>query len=391
MRVILYTGKGGVGKTSLAAASAVQMAREGKRVLIMSTDQAHSLGDSFGIELGNEPMEIEENLSAMEIDAAKESEKSWGRMKEYFKRLLTVQTEQTIEMEELLVFPGLEELFSMFKILEMHEKEIYDVMIIDCAPTGETLSLLKYPERLEQFMSKVLPMKRKGVKVAGPAVEKLAKIPMPKDDLFDELEQLLDKMGRLQNLLLDKRIVSVRIVTTPEQIVITEAKRSFTCLLLFNYNVDAILVNKIYPRKALDGYFNQWITMQEQGLKEIKESFSEVPKVFVELQPTELRNTEVLGQVGKAMWDQVPDAKSYDVLFSQEVYQLKHGKEGISLRIYLPFANKSDLDLRQAGQELRIGVKNEVRTFPLPKELLDHEISGAKFENGYLNITFDEK
>lgn len=196
MRVILYTGKGGVGKTSMAAMSACHMAKQGKKTLVMSTDAAHSLSDSFQVSLGKEPVNISRNLDALEIDTVYESEKAWKNMKEYFRQFLTAKGGEGIETEELLVFPGLEELFSMFKILDMYESGKYDVIIVDCAPTGETLSLLKYPEQLETFMRKVLPIKRKGVKVAGPAVEKLMKIPMPKDSVFDDLEYVMDKMGR---------------------------------------------------------------------------------------------------------------------------------------------------------------------------------------------------
>lgn len=215
MRIIIYTGKGGVGKTSMAAATACRIASEGKRVLIMSTDQAHSLGDSFDMELTKEPAQITDNLYGLEIDTVYESEKSWGNLKDYFKKLLTAKNDGGIEVEELLVFPGLEELFSMFKILEVYEKGEYDTLIVDCAPTGETLSLLKYPEKLSVFIQKVLPVKKKGVKIAGPVVEKTMKIPMPGEEVFDDFEYLMERMEKLQNLMLNKDIVSLRVVTTP--------------------------------------------------------------------------------------------------------------------------------------------------------------------------------
>ena len=237
MRIIIYTGKGGVGKTSMAAATACRIAESGKKVLVMSTDQAHSLGDSYDMKLGKEPTRIMDNLDAMEIDTVYESEKSWGNLKNYFKEFLTLKGGSGIEVEELLVFPGLEELFSMFKILEVYESGSYDTIIVDCAPTGETLSLLKYPERLSGLIEKVLPVKRKGIKKFGPIVEKLSKIPMPEDNVFDDFEYLMDKMQRLHELMLNKDIVSLRVVTTPEKIVISEAKRNFTCLYLYHYKL----------------------------------------------------------------------------------------------------------------------------------------------------------
>ena len=383
MRVIIYTGKGGVGKTSMAAATACRIAHDGKKVMIMSTDQAHSLGDAFDIKIGNEPTYITENLYALEIDTVAESEKSWGNLKDYFKRLITAKGEGGIEAEELLVFPGLEELFSMFKILEMYESGRYDTIIVDCAPTGETLALLKYPERFSELIEKVLPMKKAGVKAVGPAVEKLTSIPMPGEGVFDDVEYLMDKMLRLQNLLLDRDIVSLRIVTTPEKIVINEAKRNFTCLYLYRYNVDAVIVNHVYPERAMEGYFGKWMKLQEEGLNEIRESFSEVPRFLVELLPKELRTLKVLTEVGEKIYgDSDPD----DVLFKQDIYITDPDSK--CLKIYLPFAVKEELILEQDKGELSVGVKNERRRFPIPAEFAGRDITGAKFEDGYLTITF---
>lgn len=383
MRIILYTGKGGVGKTSMAAATAAHLAVKGKKVLVMSTDQAHSLSDSFDKKLGKEPLLIAENLYAMEIDSVYESEKNWGNLKGYMRELLTIQSQSSIEVEELLVFPGLEELFSMFKILDFYEKQEYDVLIVDCAPTGETLSLLKYPEKLSGFMNKMLPMKRAGVKAAGPLVEKLMKIPMPEDNVFDDLESVMSRMERLQNLMLNKEIVSLRIVTTPEKIVIQEAKRNFTCLHLFHYNVDAILVNRIYPKQAMEGYFNKWMIRQEESLYEIKESFSEVPRFYIELQKEELRTLPVLQKTGAEVFK---NAEADDVLFSREIYRLEQEKGEITLRIFLPFAQKEELNLVQDKNDLIISIKNESRRFPVPLAVNGKDIAGAGFEDGYLNI-----
>ena len=383
MRVIIYTGKGGVGKTSMAAATACKIAKNGKKVLVMSTDQAHSLGDAFDIKIDKEPMKLTENLYAMEIDTVYESEKSWGNLKDYFKQLITMKGGSGIEVEELLVFPGLEELFSMFRILEVYESGEYDTIIVDCAPTGETLALLKYPEKLSGMINKVLPVKRAGVKSVGPVVEKVMKIPMPKDNVFDDIEYLMDKMQRLQDLMLNKEVVSLRVVTTPEKIVINEAKRNFTCLYLYHYNVDAIIVNHIYPAKAMEGYFNKWIKLQKEALQDIKESFSEVPRFYVELQQQELRTLDVLGKVGDTIYEETnPD----DVLFKKEIYSIDNEKN--CLKIYLPFADKGELRLEQDKNELIVGVKNESRKFPIPSEFTKKDIVGAKFEEGYLNILF---
>ena len=383
MRIIIYTGKGGVGKTSMAAASACKIAESGKKVLIMSTDQAHSLSDAFDAKLGKDPKTVTERLDAVEIDTVYEAEKSWGSLKKYMKQLLTLKQDGGIEVEEMLVFPGLEELFSMFRILDEYEKNYYDTIIVDCAPTGETLSLLKYPEKLSDFINKVLPMKRKGVKAAGPLVEKTMKIPMPKEDVFDEIENLMDRMEKLQNLMLNQDIVSLRVVTTPEKIVVNEAKRNFTCLYLYHYNVDAIIVNRIYPKEAMEGYFNKWTTMQEESLSDIKASFSEVPKFYVELQKKEVRTLPVLKELGNTIFAK---EEPNDVLFKKQIYKIDY--ENQCLTIYLPFADKAEMKLEQIQNELVIGVKNEVRRFPLPSKFTEKEITGAKFDDGYLKISF---
>lgn len=384
MRVILYTGKGGVGKTSIAAATGVKLAKEGKKVILMSTDQAHSLADSLNRPLTFKPTHIIENLDAMEIDVVHESEKAWGQMQRFIKSMITSRAEGGIEVEELLVFPGLEELFSLFKMLDIYEANAYDVLIVDCAPTGETLSLLKFPEMFGAMIEKVLPMKRKMVKVAGPVIEKVTKIPMPKDSLFVEFEALFEKMARLQTLMLNKEVVSLRIVTTPEKIVVKETKRNFSCLNLYDYNVDAIVINKVYPEEALTGYFNRWVTLQKEGLKELEESFSEVPILKLMLQKHELRGLETLEAVSGFYGEIHPE----DVLVNQKIFKVFQDQEGFRMDVYLPFVEKHDMDLGQNGGDIHISIKNEKRCLTLPPQLQGKQIASAKLEAGVLAIHF---
>lgn len=385
MRIILYTGKGGVGKTSIAAATACKLAKEGKRVIIISTDQAHSLGDSFEKKLDSKPMTISENLDAMEIDVVKESEEAWGNLRGYLKQMLTSKSEGGIEADELLVFPGLEELFSLFKILDIYEKNQYDVLIVDCAPTGETMTLLKFPEMFGTIIEKVLPMKRKAVKMVGPVVQKVTKIPMPKDNVFEDIEKLMDKLERLQALMLNKKVVSLRIVTTPEKIVIRETKRNFTWLHLYDYNVDAIIVNKVYPKEALAGYFNQWVKLQEEGLAELKNSFRDIPMFTLMLQKHELKSLPILEAVSTFYGDQNPEK----VLATQKIFSiLPVGDNNYKMEIYLPFADKSEMELGQSNGEIQIAIKNEKRCFTLPDALKGLEIISAKLEKGILSIEF---
>ena len=372
MRIIFYTGKGGVGKTSVAAATACRLAEQGKRVLVMSTDQAHSLGDAFGVRLAGEPMQILENLDALEIDVVSESEKAWGMLQDYLKELLLSHAQGGLEAEELLIFPGLEELFSLFKILDFYEgkrgsgqQASYDILIIDCAPTGETLSKL--------------------VKMASPVVERVAKIPMPGEDLFEELLRLVDKLERLQCMMRDRSAVSLRIVTTPEKIVMREAKHNFTCLHLYGYQVDAVIVNRIYPRIALEGYFQAWDLRQEESLRELRESFGEVPLFTLELQEKELQGTEALREAAKLLYGEKDPAQLF---FSGPMMETEKRGSEILLRVYLPFAEKEEIEMETSGEELVITVRNEKRRFTLPDMLKGKEAAGARLQEGWLEVRF---
>lgn len=385
MRIILYTGKGGVGKTSIAAATACKIAGEGKRVLVVSTDQAHSLGDSFDIKLSDDPLKISNNLYAMEIDSVLENENAWGNIKDYIEKLVVLKSEKTIETEELLVFPGFEELLSLIKIKDIYDEGKYDVLIVDCAPTGETMSLLKFPDLIKWWMEKLFPIKRKGAKIAKPIVEATMKIPVPTDDVFDEMEKLYLKIDELHRLMINKDIVSIRIVTTPEKIVVKEAKRSFSYLHLFDYNVDGIIINKIFPEASLSGYFEAWANVQKTSTQDIYDSFKGIPIFKLELMSDELRKYEVLQKVGYEIYG---DVHPEDVLFQDKIFTIEKDTEGYNLSINMPFAHKSELKLSQKGDEITISIKNERRSLVLPVKLQSKEITGAKYSGGKLNIHF---
>ena len=385
MRTILYTGKGGVGKTSIAAATACEIADKGSRVLIMSTDQAHSLSDSFGIKLGSEPTKISENLYGMEIDTAAENEKLWGSLQNYIKLLMTAKSKDSIEIEELLVFPGFEELLSLIKIKEFDDTDDYDVLIVDCAPTGETMSLLKFPDLFKVWMEKIFPIKKKGVKFARPIVEPVLNIPMPDESIFDDIEKLYEKIDELHKLILNKDKVSVRIVTTPEKIVVKEAKRSFSYLHLFDYNVDSIIINKIFPKESIGGYFNKWEQLQKESIKDIEESFKGIPIFKMELLKSEITGYEILKNVGKRLYNKYDPA---DILFRENIFEVVNEGGTYIFKVRIPFVNKEELDLLQNGDELTIAIKNEKRTFIVPKKLISRNVTGAEYAGGYLNIKF---
>ena len=390
MRIILYTGKGGVGKTSVSAATAAEIASRGKKVLVMSTDQAHSLSDSFDQKLGKEPTYISENLYGMELDTVEENEKNCGGVMGYMKQLITLNKGDSIEVEELLVFPGLEELLALLKIKEIYEQNEYDVLIVDCAPTGETMSLLKFPQLFKWWIEKLLPSKRKMTKIAKPVVEKTMKIPMPEDELFDEVDALYNKLEKLQELMQNKEIVSLRIVTTPEKIVIKEAMRSFSFLHLYDYNVDGVVVNKIFPKDSMKSYFSKWCTLQEEGIKQIETAFSELPIFYLPLKKSELRGNKMLVETGKELFRELEEKnkRSEEILFTEKIYEVIKTEEGYTLRIKMPFVDKKELSLSQNGDEILLAIKNEKRSFILPSKLLSREILGAQYKEDHLEVRF---
>lgn len=385
MRIILYTGKGGVGKTSIAAATACKIAAGGKKVLIVSTDLAHSLSDSFDIRLSNKPAEISRNLYAMEIDAVLENEKSWGNVKGYLEKLMMLKSDRTVESEELLVFPGFDELMSLLRIKDIYDEGIYDVLIVDCAPTGETMSLLKFPDLFKWWMEKLFPIKRKGAKIAGPIIQATVKVPMPSEETFDEIERLYDKIDQLHQLMMNKEAVSIRIVTTPEKIVVKEAKRSFSYLHLFDYNVDCIIINRIFSEASLSGYFEKWAEIQKDSIGDITDSFKGIPVFKLELLNRELRKLDVLNTIAQQLYNETDPEK---VLFNEKIFSVEKAQEGYILAINMPFVDKKELKLSQKGDEIAISIKNERRCLVLPAKLQPLEITGAKYEDGRLNLHF---
>lgn len=386
MRIILYTGKGGVGKTCVAAATAIHLAERGKRVLAASTDAAHSLGDALDVPVGSEAVEVSENLWALEIDPVVAGRAAWGRMQEYLRLLMTSHAEGGIEADELLVFPGLEELFALLAVLDIEDSGLYDVLVVDCAPTGETLSLLKYPERLGSFIEDMLPMKRAALKVGRPVIEGVMKIPMPEDELFDEVAALVGRLERLRALLVDHDRVSLRVVTTAERIVVKEAKRAYSWLSLYGYNVDAVIVNRLYPEDALAGYFDRWTELQRTSLYEIGEAFVDVPILRLALRHGELCGVANLREAAGDLYGGIDPA---EVLARSCAIELCETADGYELSLAAPFFDKRDLGLLQDGDHLIVSLANQTRRVALPACLRGHEVAGARYEDGALIVSFD--
>ena len=302
MRIILITGKGGVGKTSITAATAVKAAEDGKKVLAVSTDLAHSLGDSLGMPVSGEETRISENLFALEVDPDLEGKKAWKKLHDYLLLIMTLRQDKGIETEEALLFPGLEDLFSLLRILEVFEQREYDLLIADCAPAGETLSLLQFPERLNYLTDRLLPDIRKMTSLLGPVISQKTGIPKPEDTVFVEFEELVSKLHRLQKLLKNPKITKIRLVMTPESIVLEEARRTYIRLQMLKYHVDAVYINKIYPQEALKGYFSAWEELQKSSLQYAKEVFSEQTIYKMALQDRELYGIPALLEAAEEMY-----------------------------------------------------------------------------------------
>ena len=385
MRIILYTGKGGVGKTSVAAATAVESAKNGKKTLVVSTDAAHSLGDSLDIRLSPEPMEIAENLWAQEIDSIHEVEQGWGKVQQYLTALFTAKSVKDITTEELTVFPGMEDLLSLLRILKYYKEDAFDVIIIDCAPTGETLALLSFPEMLRWWMEKLFPVKRKAVKVVRPVVEPLIGIPLPSDSIFSEIETIYNQLDEMKQILSDREITSIRIVVNPEKMVIKEAQRSFTYLNIYDFNVDAVIVNRVIPVNVTDQYFQVWKEIQKKYKGMIMESFSPIPIYEAPLFENEVVGMEMLERMGTEIFR---GENPVEIKYNKRTQKVTKEKDNYIFTIYMPFTGKQDLELSQKGDEIIIKVNNLKRNITVPKTLLSLAITGAKFEGDYLKIHF---
>jgi arsenite/tail-anchored protein-transporting ATPase len=385
MRVILFTGKGGVGKTSVAAATALRCAQLGHRTLVMSTDPAHSLGDSFDLELGPEARQVSENLWAHEVSALHEMERHWKRLHDYAAEVFATQGLDDVVAEEVANPPGMDEVASLMWIKHYAERDLYDTLIVDCAPTGETLQLLMFPDAARWWLDKIYPWERKVMKLARPLLKNMIDVPLPSDDVFASVKDLLLDLEGMKKVLVDSEVTSVRLVLNLEKMVIKEAKRAFTYLSLFGYVTDAVVVNRRLPGGLSDQLFRKWHDIHERYAVEVEQSFQPLPIFNVPLFDEEVVGERMLLLMADAIYgDRDPTDRFYEGS-SQRVEKV--GSEYV-LALKVPFADREDVTLARQDGELFVTVGSYRREVALPRVLASRTTLGAAIEAGELRVRF---
>ena len=384
-RIYIFTGKGGVGKSSVAAAHAIKSASEGKKTLLVSTDIAHNLGDIFERRLGQEVENLLPDLDIYEIDPEYVMENDFSAVMKYLGNLLSEFDNHGLQ--DMGMMPGMEELFSLLKIADIYNNKSYERIIVDCAPTGETLALLKFPELLSWYMEKLFPIGKVGVRMLAPISKLVFKVEMPNKNAMNDIEKMYLKLIELQELLKNRDVTSIRIVTTPEKMVVEETKRNYMYMNLYNFNVDGLYINRILPKDINNDFFAQWIMIQKEYITHLKESFSALPIYEIPWYDEELKGEENIRRI-------VEDALSEKDVFSKKIItereSFKQIETGYPLDVHLPGADKSSIDLYQAATDIVIKTENFKRNIPLPNILRNYVVSGAKFDEGKLSIQFEE-
>lgn len=385
MRIILFTGKGGVGKTTIAAATGLFASDLGYKTLIMSTDPAHSLSDSFDIQLRTRLTEIKENLHGLEIDVNKEVKENWKEVQKQFSAILNFRGIDAVVADEMAIFPGMDELFSLVKLKEYYDKQIYEAVIVDCAPTGETLKFLSFPEIIRWYMRSLFPIQRKVAKAIRPVIKQVSNLPFPDDEFFETSQETYQKVGLIKEILSDESVTSIRIVLNPEKMVIKEAQRSFTYFSLFNFTVDLIIANRIIPPGVKDPYFDKWKTTQKNYLEMIEEYFSPLPILSSTLFDQEVSGLTLLRQMARNIYQ---GKDPIQIFYKGKPISISKHNNRYILSVRIPFLRKEDLGLLKKDQELVITAGRYKRNILLPRSLADSKPMGAKYEKDLLKIEF---
>lgn len=385
MRVLLFTGKGGVGKTTVAAATALRCAEAGLRTVVLSTDPAHSLSDSLGVPLGDQVSEVAPNLFGQQLDAQDRMEESWGEIQGWLREVFDWAGADAIEAEELSVVPGLDELFALADIKAFARSDDWDVVVVDCAPTAETIRLLSLPDILAWYMERLFPLSRRLNRMVGPVLSRVTSLPVAGDEVFTATRRFYDRLDGVREVLTDPELTSVRLVVNPERMVIAEARRTHTYLSLFGYRVDAVVANRLLPDVVADPWFDRWKASQTEHLATIDEGFAPLPVLRAELADEEVVGLDALRTFGDHLWrDHDPIAS----LHAGEPLTVARDGDGFLLTLELPFADKDDLEVGRREDELLVRLGPYRRALLLPDSLRRRPVAAAAMRDGRLEVRF---
>lgn len=394
MRILLFTGKGGVGKSTTASATAVASAAAGRRTLILSTDAAHSLADAFATEIGTTPTLVADNLYVEQVDAQRLFEESWADIQRYLLSVLDAAGVDPVAAEELTVIPGAEEVLALLQLRRHVLSGDWETVIVDCAPTAETLRLLALPEALAWYMERVFPVGRKAIKAFRPLITKAVGVPMPEENTFDAMERLHAELDEVRQLLSGPE-ASVRIVMTPETVVLAEARRSFTTLSLFGYRVDGVVANRIFPAIGSDeaagggdSWRAGWVQAQTKVLADTEHSFPGLQLWRSEYHSGEPVGVAALADFARRLY---ADGDPLAVPSGPGPLQVARTETGAVLRLALPFVERGDVDLVRHGDELVLTVGSYRRLLTLPAGLARLDVKGARVDHGALQVRFEER
>jgi arsenite-transporting ATPase len=389
MRVILMTGKGGVGKTSVAAATGLRCAELGYRTLVLSTDPAHSLADSFDLELSHDPRLVRPNLWGAELDALMELEGNWGAVKRYITQVLQARGLEGVQAEELAILPGMDEIFGLVRMKRHYDEAEYDVLIIDSAPTGTALRLLSLPEVSGWYMRRFYKPLQKMSVALRPLVEPLfrpiAGFSLPDQEVMEAPYEFYQQIEALEKVLTDNTQTSVRLVTNPEKMVIKESLRAHAYLSLYNVATDLVIANRIIPDQVTDPFFQRWKENQHQYRQEIHENFSPLPVKEVPLYSEEMCGLDALERLKETLYGSEDPSQVY---YKENTIRVVQNQNQYSLELYLPGVPKDHIQLNKTGDELNVRIGNHRRNLVLPQALAALQPAGAKMEEDYLKIRF---
>jgi len=390
MRVILMTGKGGVGKTSVAAATGLRCAELGYRTLVLSTDPAHSLADSFDIELGHEPRSVRPNLWGAELDALMELEGNWGAVKRYITQVLQARGLDGVQAEELAILPGMDEIFGLVRMKRHYDEGDFDVLIIDSAPTGTALRLLSLPEVGGWYMRRFYKPFQ-GISVAlrplvEPIFRPIAGFSLPNKEVMDAPYEFYEQIEALEKVLTNPTETSVRLVMNPEKMVIKESLRAHAYLSLYNVATDLVIANRIIPDSVSDPFFQRWKELQRVHRQEIHDNFSPLPIKEVPLYSEEMCGLQALDRLKETLYADGEDPTQ--VYYKETTLRVVQEQNQYSLEVYLPGIAKDQIELSKTGDELNIRIGNHRRNLVLPQALAALQPAGAKMEDDYLKIRF---